>query len=339
MGETLAPFMANFCLGTLENDIKQKEWFPKFWVRYMDDVLAIVKQGSEEKILKHLNSNKLFPSIQFTMEKENDGFIPFLDLKIIRDTGNIKFDINRKATSTQQYIPINSSHPWSQKMASFNSMLHRLCTTPLDTEAYNRELKFIIQTAEINGYKKLTIEKLLKKHRKKQALRKLTTLKIAPDKTTPNYLVLPFVPELTHELEKVFKKYDIKIAYDSCGKLGDLLGNQKDKIPEIQKSGIYIIKCKKCNKFYIGQSKRRVGKRLNDHQGYITACQLAKSGIADHVLLEGHKIGECQLIKEISQAYKLDAAESLFITKHINDENCVNSAAPPIQSPLFKFAQ
>jgi hypothetical protein len=106
--------------------------------------------------------------------------------------------------------------------------------------------------------------------------------KIGPDKMPKNYLVLPFVPDITHALEKVFKKYDIHIAYDSCGKLGDLLGNQKDKTPETERSGIYIIKCKKCDKFYIGQSKRRVGKRYDDHQGYITTCQLAKFGIADH---------------------------------------------------------
>jgi hypothetical protein len=52
MGEVLAPFMANFCLGVLENEMKNKDWFPKLWVRYMDDVLAIVKQGSEDKVLK-----------------------------------------------------------------------------------------------------------------------------------------------------------------------------------------------------------------------------------------------------------------------------------------------
>jgi hypothetical protein len=288
MGEILAPFMANFCLGILEREMKKKDWFPRFWVRYMDDVLAIVKQGSEEKILKNFNSNNLFPSIKFTMEKENDGYIPFLDLKIIRNTGEIKFDIYRKQTSTQQYIPISSSHPWTQKMAAFNSMLHRLCTTPLDTSAYDRELKYIMETAEINGYKKSTIQKLLQKHKNKQALRKISTLKIAPDKITNNYLVLPFVPDLTHELEKVFKKYDIKIAYESVGKLGDLLGNQKDKTPDLEKSGIYLIKCKKCGKDYIGQSRRRVGKKFDDHQGYITAYQLTKSGIADHVIMENH---------------------------------------------------
>jgi hypothetical protein len=66
--------------------------------------------------------------------------------------------------------------------------------------------------------------------------------------------VLTFAPDLTHDLEKVFKKYDIVVAYESSGKLGDLLGNQKDKSPVLEKSGIYRINCKKCRAFYIDQS-------------------------------------------------------------------------------------
>jgi hypothetical protein len=140
-------------------------------------------------------------------------------------------------------------------------MLHRLCTTPSDAEAFDRELKYIMDTAKINGYKNITIKKLLKKHIKKKKLREITTLVNEPDKTK-NYLVLPFVPDLTHDLEKVFKKYNIQVAYESSGKLGDLLGNCKDKTPELHKSGIYIIYCKMCQAYYIGQSKRRVGKRI-----------------------------------------------------------------------------
>jgi hypothetical protein len=45
------------------------------------------------------------------MEKEIDGALPFLDLKLIRNTDKIKFEIYRKPTSTQQYIPIDSHHP------------------------------------------------------------------------------------------------------------------------------------------------------------------------------------------------------------------------------------
>jgi hypothetical protein len=66
-------------------------------------------------------------------------------------------------------------------------------------------------------------------------------------------------------LEKVFKKFNIEIAYDSLGKFRDLLGNLKDKIDEMEKSGIYKILCAICRAFYIGQSKRRIGIRYEDH--------------------------------------------------------------------------
>ncbi len=138
---------------------------------------------------------------------------------------------------------------------------------------------------------------------------------------------------------KLFEPRHTKINVKISRHPYQLLGNQKDKTPELYKSGIYIIKCKKCQAYYIGQSKRRVGKRTKDHKGYIKASQLGKSGIAEHCLMEGHSIGEKILLREISQPYKLDAAESVFITLHQHDENCVNTSAPPIQSPLFKLIQ
>jgi hypothetical protein len=62
---------------------------------------------------------------------------------------------------------------------------------------------------------------------------------------------------LTHDLKRVFGKFDIQKANDSSGKFGDLLENPKQKTPEMEKSGIYIIKCNLCGAYYIGQSKRR----------------------------------------------------------------------------------
>ncbi len=123
-------------------------------------------------------------------------------------------------------------------------------------------------------------------------------------------MVLPYAPVLTPDLERVFSKSNIQIAHDSSGKIGDLLGNQKQKTPapDMEKSGIYIIKCKICGAYYIGQSKRRIGKRLGKHEGYIESCLPAKSGIADHIITENHEIGEAQLLREISRPYKLDAA-------------------------------
>ena len=57
---------------------------PSLWLRYVDDVFSIWPHGDSEleKFLKHLNTQR--PSIKFTIEKENKGKLPFLDILIDR---------------------------------------------------------------------------------------------------------------------------------------------------------------------------------------------------------------------------------------------------------------
>ena len=48
------------------------------WLRYVDDVLTIVKKGTCDSLLNYLNS--IIPNIKFTIEPPNEqGAIPFLD--------------------------------------------------------------------------------------------------------------------------------------------------------------------------------------------------------------------------------------------------------------------
>ena len=50
----------------------------KTWLRYVDDVLTIVKKGTHDSLLNHLNS--IDPNIKFTIEPPNkQGAIPFMD--------------------------------------------------------------------------------------------------------------------------------------------------------------------------------------------------------------------------------------------------------------------
>ncbi|RXF66922.1 hypothetical protein EKK70_17895, partial [Desulfovibrio sp. DS-1] len=105
MGNPLSPFLAEIFMSRFEVDLKEKlNNFPKFWVRYVDDIFAIIdKDFNVEDFLQKINTQ--YSTIKFTYEKEIDGKLPFLDLLIKRVDNQIKFEIYRKKTHTFRYIP------------------------------------------------------------------------------------------------------------------------------------------------------------------------------------------------------------------------------------------
>jgi hypothetical protein len=70
----------------------------------------------------------------------------------------------------------------------------------------------------------------------------------------------------------------------------------EEKIDEMEKSGIYKIVCAISRAFYIGQFKRRIGIRYEDHLGYVENG-LRNSAIAEHAIWEDHELGATTLIK------------------------------------------
>ena len=61
---------------------------PSFWKRYADDVISAVSGNKAESLPSHLNSVE--PSIQFTLEREKDKRLPFLDFNVSRGVqGNL----------------------------------------------------------------------------------------------------------------------------------------------------------------------------------------------------------------------------------------------------------
>ena len=52
------------------------------WMRYVDNVLAVIPKDHNESLLQNLNSQN--EHIQFTIERETHRSLPFLDLLINR---------------------------------------------------------------------------------------------------------------------------------------------------------------------------------------------------------------------------------------------------------------
>jgi retron-type reverse transcriptase len=83
MGSLLSPVIANFIMDAFEEKaLKQASHKPLCWFRYVDDTFVIWPHRPEklEGFLDHLND--FHRNIQFTMEMENKGYFPFLDIDI-----------------------------------------------------------------------------------------------------------------------------------------------------------------------------------------------------------------------------------------------------------------
>jgi hypothetical protein len=151
----------------------------------------------------------------------------------------------------------------------------------------------------------------------------------------------PNVPAFTNKLQAVFKKHQIKMVHSTRGNLGEILGNPKDQVKTLQKSGIYQIDCLGCSASYIGQSRRSITTRFNDHHRNIRKNHPELSSIADHVISHMKdlrskndiNLDNFSLLKEVRRPDHLDAFESYYNLKAKkegkvllnNDDGNVNS--------------
>ena len=77
MGLPLSPVLANIFMKYFEEmALGSTSLKPSMWLRYVDDIFILWPHQEDVQILlDHMNSIR--PSIQFTMEKEQDNKLPF----------------------------------------------------------------------------------------------------------------------------------------------------------------------------------------------------------------------------------------------------------------------
>lgn len=332
MGNSLSPFLANLFMANLEKELQKSQVFPRVWVRYVDDIFAVIGKNQLRRILKLLNSHTT--SIKFTHEEEKDNKIPFLDVWVIRNGDRVEFDIYRKTSTTDRYITSDSNHCHAHKRAAFCSMVHRLVSIPLTAERFNKELEKIKSIANTNGYVDKMVEDILTKALKAKAFRNITTLRptIVPSfrRSRINYIA-----GVSKKLKREFHKADVALVETSDLQLKNLLGSAKDKIPFAQRSGIYSIDCDYCDKIYIGQSRRAIGERFKEHLAHIKWGRPEKSAVAQHAFDENHTFREhnLKLVEVVQDRRKLDVIESITILK--NAGRTMNQDNGPTNSLLF----
>ena len=100
MGSPLGPALANIFMCSFEskwlrdcpNDFK-----PVFYRRYIDDIFVLFSSPDDAGKFREYLSSK-HPNIKFSIEKEEDGHLPFLDSNIFRENDKFATNVYRKNT-------------------------------------------------------------------------------------------------------------------------------------------------------------------------------------------------------------------------------------------------
>ena len=72
MGSPVSAVVVNLCVEFFEElALETAPTRPRLWKRYVDDTFCILRKGSTEELLHHLNGVR--PTIKFTVEQEEDG--------------------------------------------------------------------------------------------------------------------------------------------------------------------------------------------------------------------------------------------------------------------------
>ena len=311
MGSPVSAVVANLYMQFFEEmAISSAPIKPKLWKRYVDDVFCIIKRGGENSLLSHLNS--LRPSIKFTVEREEDGSLAFLDCNLHRaDENKISVSVYRKPTHTDKYLHYESHHPMHVKRGVVKSLYdraRRVVTTDAGLESEKGHLNRVLLS---NGYPQSFININSKE--------RIVNARDQEEDSAPPMVVIPYVSGLSEDIRRVCSRYDIRVVFRSGLTLRSQLSNLKDKLPIQMRSGVvYNVPCSVCDKSYIGETVRRLGDRIKEHKVACTRWDTEKSAIAEHAWEEGHPVAwdETTILNSDRRRFGLVVKEALHIGTH-----------------------
>ena len=139
MGSSLGPVLANIIMTELEKVVVKNlidDGIIKFYIRYVDDTLLLVKNEDVPHVLNSLN--KFDKNLNFTVEKF-ESKVHFLD--ILSDKNET--DVFYKKTNTGQYTNYRSFTPWRLRVSWVNALFVRAKRICCNNTLFEKQLVYI----------------------------------------------------------------------------------------------------------------------------------------------------------------------------------------------------
>ena len=227
----------------------------------------------------------IFSHIQFTIEPEDKGKMPFLDTCIhVNDDSSTKTTVYRKPTHTDQYLKFKSNHHLEHKRSVVRSLLYRADNVVSRPEDQESEKKHISTALQANGFPPWMLNIPIQDKTTSKKPNATDTLTKKDQITLP----LPYIRGTSEHLARIFKKHGVTTYHKPINTIRSLLVNPKDKTAIDKKCGvIYNIKCDDCESSYIGETARSLGTRYKEHCATNRTVIMA---VGEHCKNTGHSI-------------------------------------------------
>jgi hypothetical protein len=290
----------------------------KFYIRYVDDTLVLIKEDKVNEVLKRFND--FDNNLKFTVDSFEDGIVHFLDI-LVHSNGDT--DVYSKPTNTGQYTHFDSYTPWGYKISWACALFNRASRICSNNTLFQKQKSRISKILSWNGFPSYIRKTLMKQFVESSERKK--NIQEQQDETTAEetdklILKIPYLGAGGDKLVKTLKrkiqsnlarKINIRVIY-TTNKLSKFCG-VKDSIPEEQQSNvIYSMKCPGCGEIYVGKTSCCFGKRMDEHgtradqplHQHLSSCSEFNYLVGLHNLPRSKGRGTASLDSHIHQAVK-----------------------------------
>lgn len=295
MGNPLSPTVADIVMDNLLDDtiskLKECKIEFKLIIKYVDDILAVIKKSDQEIILKTLNEYN--EKLQFTVETEKQNSIPYLDTTIHRVDQNVCLNWYMKPIASGRMINFHSTQPTKYKINTAKNFINKAVEIS-DYRFHSETIQKIKSILRMNDFPNTIINKLID-DQTNQLDRESS--EVTKQEKTKIYFSIPYIPGLT-DIATLHKTFDVNtehvaFAHKSNTTLSKLFTKLKSPIEKNdQFNVVYEIQCKggqdgNCPLLYIGTTKRALNIRMTEHQADIKKSK-PSTALAQHIIDQTH---------------------------------------------------
>ena len=273
MGSPPAPHLANGWMSKFDDQIKGDA---KLFARYMDDILRNIKRSYIEQKLNELNN--IHPALKFTIEREINGMIAFLDMMIINNGGKLSSTWYSKPTDTGLIMNYHALAPRRYKRSVVSGFVHRIYRACSTWQYFHQSIVKAKQILEKNQYPPTFYEPIIDQTLNSIIMneRQSEADKPSMDNNTNNdtgaavekrMIFIQYRGKCTEDYARALHKIGAPcIVVMTLRKLKTVMPSLKTPVEKRLRSRIvYKMNCPRCDACYVGCTIRHWQTRFGEH--------------------------------------------------------------------------